>query len=41
MDVVNRARRLNAEDLIGGIRDIGHQINLESSIPLILNLKIN
>ena len=34
-------RRLDAKDLTGGIRDIDHQINLESSIPLIADLKIN
>ena len=38
---ISLARRLEAEDLIKNIRDIGHQINLESSIPLIINLKIN
>ena len=41
MDVVKRARRLDADNLIGGIRDIGHQINLGSSIPLITDLRIN
>ena len=37
----NLARRLKAKDLIGGIRDIGHQINLGSSTPLIIDLRIN
>ena len=40
MDVVSRARRLEAEDLIKGIRDIGYQINLESSTPLIKDLRM-
>ena len=40
MDVVNRVQRLDAENLIGGIRDIGHQINLKSSTPLIKYLRI-
>ena len=40
MDIAKRVRRLDAENLIGGIRDIGHQINLKSSIPLIKNLKM-
>ena len=31
------AQRLEAEDLIKGIRDISHQINLKSSIPLIID----
>ena len=35
-----QTRRLDAKDLIGGIRDIGYQINLKSSIPLIKDLKI-
>ena len=41
MDVAKRARRLDADNLIGGIRDTGHQINLKSSTLLIANLKIN
>ena len=36
-----QARRLKAENLIRGIRDIGHQINLKSSIPLIKDLRMN
>ena len=35
-----RTRRLDAEDLIKGIRDIGYQINLKNNIPLIKDLKI-
>ena len=35
------ARHLEAKDLIKGIRDISYQINLKSSTPLILNLRIN
>ena len=35
------ARRLEAEDLIKGIRDIVYQINLGSSTPLITDLRIN
>ena len=35
-----RARRLDAKDLTEGIKDIGHQINLKSSTPLIKDLKI-
>ena len=38
--VASEARRLKAEDLIRGIKDIGHQINSESSIPLIKSLRI-
>ena len=34
------AQYLEAEDLIRGIRDIGHQINLKSSTPLIKDLRI-
>ena len=33
-------RRLDAEDLIEGIRDIGCQIDLGSGIPLIKDLRI-
>ena len=40
MDVVSRARRLETEDLMGGIRDTSHQINLESSTPLIKDLRM-
>ena len=39
MDAVSRVRHLETEDLIKGIRDIGHQINLESSTPLIKDLR--
>ena len=35
-----RVRRLDAVDLIGGIRDIGYQIKLGNAIPLINNLEI-
>ena len=35
------AQRLEAKDLIKNIKDIGHQINLKSSIPLITDLRIN
>ena len=35
------AQRLEAKDLIKNIKDIGHQINLKSSIPLITDLKMN
>ena len=41
MDVAKRVRRLDTDDLIGGIRDIGHQNNLENSTPLIADLRIN
>ena len=41
MDIVSRAQRLKAEDLIKGIRDISYQINLESNTPLIIDLRIN
>ena len=37
----SKARRLKAKDLIKGIRNIDYQINLESSTPLIKNLRIN
>ena len=40
MDVVSRVQRLDVKDLMGGIRDTGHQINLESSTPLIKDLRI-
>ena len=40
MDTVNRVRCLDIENLIKGIKDIGHQINLESSTPLIKNLRM-
>ena len=39
--VTTRARRLDTKNLIGGIRDIGHQNNLGSSTPLIIDLRIN
>ena len=35
-----RVRRLDAVDLIEGIRDIGYQIKLGNAIPLINNLEI-
>ena len=35
------AQYLKAKNLIGGIRDINYQINLRSSTPLIINLRIN
>ena len=38
---ISLTRRSEAKDLIGGIRDIGYQNNLESSIPLIANLRID
>jgi hypothetical protein len=34
-------QHLEAEDLIGGIKNTGHQINLGSSTPLIIDLRIN
>ena len=39
MDIARRARRSDIDNLIGGIRDIGHQINLGNNIPLIANLR--
>ena len=41
MDATRRVRRLDIDNLIGGIKNIGYQINLRSSIPLIADLKIN
>ena len=41
MDVAKRARRLDADNLIGGIRDIGHQINLKNNTPLIKDLRMD
>ena len=38
---ISLARRSEAENLIGGIRDIGHQINLGSSTLLITDLRID
>ena len=35
------AQHLKAKNLIGGIREIGYQINLENSTLLILDLRIN
>ena len=35
------AQHLEVKDLIRDIRDISHQINLESSTPLIANLRMN
>ena len=40
MDVVKRAQCLNVDNLIEGIRDIGYQINLGSSTPLIKDLRM-
>ena len=40
MNIVSKTRYLDAKDLIGGIRDIGHQIDLGSSIPLIKGLRM-
>ena len=40
MDIISRVQRLDAENLIGGTRDIGYQINLKSSTPLIKDLRI-
>ena len=39
MDAAKRVRHLDANNLIGGIRDIGYQINLENSTPLIADLR--
>ena len=36
-----RVRRLDTKDLIGGIRNTGHQNNLESSTPLITDLRVD
>ena len=36
-----QVRRSDAKDLIRGIRDIGHQNNLKSNIPLIADLRVN
>ena len=36
-----QARRSDAEDLIRGIRNIGHQNNSESSTPLIAELRVD
>ena len=35
------AQRLEVEDLIRSIRDISYQINSGSSIPLIIDLRID
>ena len=40
MDIARRAQRLDAVDLIRGIRDISHQINTGSSTPLIKDLRM-
>ena len=40
MDTANRVQRSEIKDIIGGIRDIGYQINLKSSTPLIKDLRI-
>ena len=34
-------RRLDAKDLIRGIKNIGHQFDLKSSTPLIADLRMN
>ena len=39
MDTAKRAQHLNIDNLIRGIRDINHQINSESSTPLITDLR--
>ena len=36
-----RARRSDTKDLTGGIRNISHQNNLESSTPLIADLRVD
>ena len=36
-----QARHSDAKDLIGGIRNISHQNNLESSTPLITDLRVD
>ena len=36
-----RVRRLNAKDLTRGIKNIGHQNNLENSTPLIAELRVD
>ena len=41
IEVVSRVRHSETEDLMGGIRDIGHQINSGSSTPLIKDLEWN
>ena len=41
IEVVSKVWRLEAKDLIKGIRDIGYLINLKSSTPLIKDLRIN
>ena len=41
MDVVSRIQRLEVEDLMEGIRNISYQINLGSSTPLIIDLKMD
>ena len=38
---ISLARRSETKNLIGGIRDISYQINLGSSIPLIIDLRMN
>ena len=38
---ISLAQRLEVKNLIRGIRDISHQINLGSSTPLITDLRIN
>ena len=38
---ISLTRHSKAENLMGGIRDIGYQINLGSSTPLITDLRIN
>ena len=41
MDIISRVQRSDVKDLIKGIRDIGHQINLKRSTPLITDLRTN
>ena len=36
-----QVQRLDAEDLIRGIRNTGHQNNLKSSTPLIVELRVD
>ena len=41
MDIARRVRCLDIDNLIKGIRNIGHRINLKSSTPLITDLRMN
>ena len=38
---ITRAQRLDAKNLIRGIRNINHQNDLESSTPLIADLRVD